>query len=119
MPGRAERDTFADTLRNLPRAADTSDGEEIVPCDPDGRPLPEPRRMPINQARPWIKREHVPLGVWPCGLPITWVPAADRAALATRLRRAEGKDCNVAGDALLFSLPQDGHAVVIDESWRA
>ena len=114
MAERDEPETFAAILRNLPRAAGTS-SEEILPADPDGHPLPPFRRMTIKQARPWIRRDHVPLGVWPCGSPIEWVSAAGRAAFATRLRRAEGKDCNTDGDALLFTLPHDGHAVVIDE----
>jgi hypothetical protein len=96
-------------------SSDSSTSEEIVLLDPDGRSLSPPRRLTARQARPWLKRDNVPLGRRPCGAVIEWIPTADRDAFAARLRRIEGKDCNPHGDMLLFTLPPDGHALVLDE----
>ncbi len=91
------------------------DDEAAEPLGPDGCSLPAPQRMTLRRARSWIKREQVALGVWPCGSAIEWVPADERAAFAVRLRRAEGKDCNLDGDALLFTITAERHAIVLDE----
>jgi hypothetical protein len=115
MGNRRDRDTFAALLRDLP-SLDGSVSEDVVLLDPDGHPLPAPRRLTARDARPWVKREDVPLGLLPCGAAIEWTPGADRDAFAVRLRRIEGKDCNPAGDLLLFTLTHDRHALVLDDS---
>jgi len=84
--------------------------------DPDGLSLSSPRRLTAKQARPWLKRDTVPLGLLSCGTAIDWIPAADRDAFAARLRRIEGKDCNPDGDLLLFTLPPNRHALVLDDA---
>jgi hypothetical protein len=114
MSRRGDRDTFAALLRDLP-SPDNSTSEEVVLLDPDGLPLPPPRRITARQARPWIKRADVLLGVLPCGTAIDWIPGADRDAFAVRLRRIEAKDCNLGGDVLLFALAGNRHALVLDD----
>lgn len=73
--------------------------------------------MTYRQARSWVKRSDALLGRWPCGLVIDWVPDSQRAALAAALRHAEGKDCNVAGDVLLFRLVDGRPVVVVQEPY--
>ena len=45
---------------------------------------------------------------------VTWVADDERQAVVERLRHAEGKDCNVAGDVLLHRLSY-GSVVVVEE----
>ncbi|MCZ2827344.1 hypothetical protein O2W14_00660 [Modestobacter sp. VKM Ac-2986] len=88
-----------------------SGGEDVLHA-PDGELLTHGRRVTHRAARPWLRRDDALVGVWPCDSLVEWVPAADRPAFAAQERRAEGRDCNVAGDVLLFRLA-DGRPVVV------
>jgi hypothetical protein len=97
-----------------------SDADDEVPDvftarGPDGQPLDAGRRMTYRAARGWSKRRDVLLGRWPCGHPIVWLDGEASRSLAAELRKAEGKDCNLAGDVLLFRLADGRPAVVVDE----
>lgn len=81
---------------------------------PAGEPLTSGRRTTYRGARGWFRRGDALVGVHPCHEPVAWVPDAERPAFAARARRAEGRDCRVAGDVLLFRLP-DGRPVVVVE----
>ena len=83
---------------------------------PAGEPLTHGRRMTYRGARSWLGRSGVLVGVHPCDSPVEWVPEADRAAFVARARHAEGRDCNVAGDVLLFRLPDGRPVVVVEDS---
>ena len=90
-------------------------GGETALHSPDGEPLTHGRRATHRAARPWLRRDDALVGVWPCDSPFEWVPAAERPAFAARERRAEGRDCNVAGDVLLFRLADGRPVVVVQE----
>ncbi len=87
-----------------------------VPRAPGGEPLTRGRRMPLRQARSWVRREDVLLGRWPCGSPVEWVSGQEREALAARVRHG-GRDCTVAGDVLLFRLADGRRALVVEQRW--
>lgn len=95
-----------------PRQDEPVSGGEDVLHAPDGELLTHGRRVTHRAARPWLRRDDALVGVWPCDSLVEWVPAADRPAFAAQERRAEGRDCNVAGDVLLFRLA-DGRPVVV------
>ena len=82
---------------------------------PGGEPLTHGRRTTWRAARPWLRRDDVLVGVEPCGRPVEWVPDEGRPHFAARARRAEGRDCNVAGDLLLFRLTDGRPVVVVQE----
>ena len=86
------------------------------PRGPDGRALEGARRLTYRQARPWLRRSEVIIGVQPCGTAISWLADDERQALVQQLRHAEGKDCNVAGDVLLYRLPHST-VIVIEEPY--
>ena len=70
--------------------------------------------MKYRDARTWLKRRDVTVGVLPeCNRDITWLTSDDWTTLAERVRRAEGKDCNLAGDVVLYRQP-DGNYLVVD-----
>ena len=73
--------------------------------------------MTYRDARNWIKRRDALLGRWPCGPTVEWVADQERSAFAARVRQAEGKDCNVAGDVLLYRLADGRPVVVIEEPY--
>ena len=83
---------------------------------PSGQPLTVGRRLTYRQARPWLRRSDAVVGLRPCGMEVNWLPDDERQAVVERLRHAEGKDCNVAGDVLLYRLP-DGNIVVVEEPY--
>jgi hypothetical protein len=85
---------------------------EVLPHLPDGEPLTDGRRMTYRQARPWLRRGEALVGVWPSHAPVEWMPEQDRTELTAAARRAEGRDCNVAGDVLLFRRA-DGRPVLV------
>jgi hypothetical protein len=114
MSDRRDRETFAALLRDLP-PLDASTIEDVVLLDPDGFSLPLPRRLTARQARPWVQRDDVPLGLLPCDAAINWIPATDRDSFAGRVRRIEGKDCHPNGDVLLFTVSRNRHALVLDD----
>ena len=72
--------------------------------------------MTYRQARPWLRRSDAVVGLRPCGMEVNWLAADERQAMVERLRHAEGKDCNVAGDVLLYRLP-DANIVVVEEPY--
>ena len=88
--------------------------DEAVPHTPGGEPPDHGRRTTYREARGWFRRGDALVGVWPCHAPVEWVREEDRPRFAARARRAEGRDCNVAGDVLLFRLA-DGRPVVVVE----
>lgn len=98
-------------------APEPADGGDFVPRGPDGEPLTRGRRMTYREARSWMKRSDALLGRWPCGPTIEWVPDEERATLAAKARHDEGKDCNVAGDVLLYRLPDGRPVVVVEEPY--
>ena len=73
------------------------------------------RRMTYREARSWMKRQDALLGKWPCGPTIEWVPDQERQAFTAGVREAEGKDCNLAGDVVLYRLADGRPIVVIEE----
>ena len=79
---------------------------------PDGTPLAAPRRMTVRGARPWTRRDDTLLGRWPCGGAVEWLDGPERDAFATRLR-TRSRDCNPAGDVLLYRLPDGRRALVL------
>ncbi len=97
------------------RASDSEDADDFVPRGPGGEPLSRARRMTYLEARSWMKRSDALLGRWPCGRKIEWLPEEERATLAARVRHDEGRDCNVAGDVLLYRLADGQPAVVVEE----
>jgi hypothetical protein len=70
--------------------------------------------MTYREARTWMKRRDTVLGRWPSGPAIEWVADDERATFVAGARQVEGRDCNVAGDVLLFRL-EDGRPVVVIE----
>ena len=83
---------------------------------PSGQALVRARRLTYREARPWLRRSDAVIGLRHCGVEVTWVADEERQALLERLRHAEGKDCNVAGDVLLFR-SRDGTVVVVEEPY--
>jgi hypothetical protein len=73
--------------------------------------------MTYREARSWLKRSDALLGRWPCGPKIEWASEQERAAFAARVRHDEGKDCNVAGDVVLYRLADGRPVVVIEEPY--
>jgi hypothetical protein len=62
-----------------------------------------------------MKRRDALLGRWPCGPTIEWVLDQERQAFTAGMREAEGKDCNLAGDVVLYRLVDGRPVVVIEE----
>lgn len=83
---------------------------------PSGQVLRRARRLTYRQARPWLGRGDAVIGLRPCGMEVTWVADDERQAVVERLRHAEGKDCNVAGDVLLYRSSY-GSVVVVEEPY--
>lgn len=81
-----------------------------------GQALEGARRLTYRQARPWLRRSDAVNGLRPCGIEVHWVADDERQALVERLRHAEGKDCNVAGDVLLYRLG-GGNVIVVEEPY--
>ncbi len=100
-----------------PDAASSGQGGEIVLRAPDGEPLTHGRRLTLRAARSWAKRKDTLLGRWPCGPTVEWVTDHERPTFAARMRHSEGKDCNVAGDVLLYRLADGRPVIVIEERW--
>lgn len=92
------------------------DDDAYVPHGPGGELLTRGRRTTWRAARPWLRRSDVLVGLWPCGSPVEWVPDEDRSRFAVQARRAEGRDCNVAGDVLLFRLADGRPVLVVQET---
>jgi hypothetical protein len=71
--------------------------------------------MTYRQARPWLKRSDVRIGVMPCGTDIRWLQEDDeRQSYVAQLRHAEGRDCNVAGDVLLYRIADSVKVLVVE-----
>ena len=69
--------------------------------------------MTYREARTWLKRSEVTVGVLPeCEFAVMWLGETERLRLAAHLRHSEGMDCNVAGDAVLYRLPTATYLVV-------
>ena len=83
---------------------------------PNGQALVRARRLTYRDARPWLRRTDALIGTRPCGVEVAWVADDERQALLERLRHAEGKDCNVAGDVLLYR-SQGGTVIVVEEPY--
>ncbi len=73
--------------------------------------------MTYRQARPWLKRSDVAIGVWPCGADIRWLQDDERQSYAQTLRHAEGRDCNVAGDVLLYRITDSVKVLVVQKPY--
>jgi hypothetical protein len=59
--------------------------------------------MTYRDARTWLKRPEVVVGVrHECSPEADWLSVEERDALVARLRHAEGRDCNVEGDVMLY-----------------
>ena len=100
-----------------PDAASSGQDGEIVLRAPHGEPLTQGRRLTLRDARSWAKRKDAVLGRWPCGPTVEWTADHERPAFIARMRHGEGKDCNVAGDVLLFRLADGRPVLVIEEAW--
>ena len=108
--------TVAEVLRALQASGEPRDpGVVVVPLAPDGSELGDGRRLTSRAARPWLGRPDVVLGHWGDGAAVQWVPAAERGARASAWRARQGRDCDVAGDFLLFHLPDGRRALVLQE----
>jgi hypothetical protein len=96
----------------------TAGDETVQPRGPNGEALTRARRMTYRQARPWLKRSDVRIGVMPCGTDIRWLQEDDeRQSYVEHLRRAEGGDCNVAGDVLLYRITDSVKVLVVEEPY--
>jgi hypothetical protein len=62
-----------------------------------------------------MKRSDALLGRWSGGSAIEWIPDHDRVALAARVRHSEGRDCNIAGDVVLYRLADSRPVLVVEE----
>ena len=62
--------------------------EEQSRMSPTGLPLKSGRRMSYLDARGWLRREGVALGVEPCRGPVRWLEAEERRDFVARLRHA-------------------------------
>ncbi|WP_091062137.1 hypothetical protein [Klenkia brasiliensis] len=80
---------------------------------PGGEPLERVAQLTCREARPWVRRSSTLLGVQLCGSPVDWVVGDGRAEVAERIRRAEGTDCDTAGDIRHLRLPDGRRAVVL------
>jgi hypothetical protein len=87
---------------------------ELIPLTPSGSELRSGRRMTYLAARGWLRRTGVSLGVEPCGGPVRWLQGDERQAFVANLRHSEGKDCNVAGDVVLYR-EAEGDFLVVEE----
>jgi hypothetical protein len=94
------------------------DGGELTLCAPGGEPLAHGRRMTFREARSWVKRSDALLGRWR-GPTIEWVPDQKRTAFAAEARQTEGRDCNVAGDVVLYRLTDGRPVIVIEEPYSS
>ena len=83
---------------------------------PDGEPLTRGRRMTRRGARSWAQRSKVTLGVLEeCSPCIDWLEAdEDRQQFRERLRQGNGRDCNVAGDVVLYELADGQRGLVLE-----
>jgi hypothetical protein len=90
-----------------------ADGDEFIPRAPGGEALAHGRRMTYREARNWLKRRDVLFGRWR-GPTIEWVADQDRDAFTAGLRRAEGTDCSLDGDVVLYRLADRRPVIVID-----
>ena len=95
--------------------ADTSQDETDRHRGPNGEPLTRQRRLTYREARPWLKRSSVLIGVAPCGTDIRWLRDDERDGYVQQLRHAEGRDCNVAGDVLLYRMTDSNTVLVVEE----
>ena len=91
-------------------------GDAVQLRGPSGHNLDRARRMTYRQARPWLRRRDAVIGLRPCGVEVNWMADHERPALVERLRQAEGKDCNVAGDVLLYRTPNIT-VIVVEEPY--
>jgi hypothetical protein len=97
--------------------SDEVNDEADMPRGPDGEELTRQRRLTYRQARPWLKRSNVRIGVAPCGSSVRWVQEEERQTYVQQLRQAEGRDCNVAGDVLLYRNLEGASALVVEEPY--
>ncbi len=72
-------------LRDLPEPVETV-SEEVVLLDPEGFSMSSPQRMTIKQARPWINRDEIPLGIWSCASAIEWSASGEKTTAQGWLR---------------------------------
>jgi hypothetical protein len=84
---------------------------------PNGEELTRERRLTYREARPWLKRSSVLIGVMPCGTDVRWLQDDERQGYVQQLRHAEGRDCNVAGDVLLYRMPDSAKVLVVEEPY--
>ena len=97
--------------------SDTPQDEVDRRCGPDGEALTHERRLTYREARPWLKRSSVRIGVVPCGTGLRWLEADERDGFVQKLRHAEGRDCNVAGDVLLYRTAKESKVLVVEEPY--
>lgn len=97
--------------------SDTSQDELHRHPGPNGEQLTRQRRLTYREARPWLKRSSVLIGVEPCGTDVRWLRDDERHEYVQQLRHAEGRDCNVAGDVLLYRMKNGTTVLVIEEPY--
>jgi hypothetical protein len=95
--------------------SDASQDEVHRHRGPNGEQLTRQRRLTYREARPWLKRSGVRIGVEPCGTDVRWLRDDERQEYVQHLRHAEGRDCNVAGDVLLYYMTDSTTVLVIEE----
>lgn len=89
---------------------------DFVPLGPDGKPLDRGRRMTRRDARSWAQRTTVTLGLKEeCSPYIEWLEAEEgRHRFREQLRQGNGRDCNVAGDVVLYELAEGQRGLVLE-----
>jgi hypothetical protein len=86
-----------------------------TPQAPSGEPLTHGRRTTLRDARTWLRREGVAVGRLPeCSEQVEWLEGAERRNFVSRLRNSEGRDRNVGGDVLLYTLCDGGRVAVVE-----
>ena len=96
---------------------DAASDEAEPPRGPAGELLTKHRRLSYRDARPWLKRSSVVLGAMACGREIRWLRDDERHDYVQQLRHAEGQDCNVAGDVLLYRTSGGLTVLVVEEPY--
>lgn len=92
-----------------------ADTDWATPLAPNGEPLTDGRRMTLRDARAWLRREGVAVGRLPeCAEQVEWLQGVERREFVSRLRHIEGRDCNVGGDVLLYTLCDGGRVAVVE-----
>ena len=107
QPGPTSTPTLTDnTIKPTSTVQRTPDG---------GSGLTHGRRTTLRDARTWLRSEGVAVGRLPeCSEQVEWLEGAERREFLSHLRHSEGRDCNVGGDVLLYTLCDGGRVAVVE-----